>query len=98
VRGEEIVIKDVLGVVTRTVAHGIVIKTADLLVVLTERMIVNVQHGVETATVVIGARGLVMVLLVMALLVMALLVMALLVMALLPEVSTGGSCCPSPLC
>jgi hypothetical protein len=35
---------------------------------------------------------------VMVLLVMALLVMALLVMALLPEVSTGGSCCPSPLC
>jgi hypothetical protein len=57
VRGEEIVIKDVLGVLTKTVivAHGIVIKTADHVVVLTERMIVTVQHGVETATVVIGA-------------------------------------------
>jgi hypothetical protein len=56
------VIKDVLGVVIKTVivAHGIVIKTEDHVVAaLTERTIVTARRGVGTATVVIVARDLV---------------------------------------
>ena len=96
------VIKDVRGVVIRTVivADGIVIKTEDHGAALAERMIVTARHGVGTATVVIVAATVVIVAVTVVIVAVTVAIVAATVvivvrdfaMALHPEVSTGGSC------